>query len=153
MYCFDLTKTLCEKMSTMICCYWWAQQDNENKLHWLSWEMLLRPKEEGGLGFRDLYEFNIVMLARQAWRMLANPGSLCARVLKALYFPTSSLLEAVTKPGISYRWRSILKGVSLLKEGLIWRIGDGMNVNIFGLTHGCLGMAADCLLLLDASPS
>jgi hypothetical protein len=33
--------------------------------------------------------------------------------------------------GMSYSWRSILKGVELLKEGLIWRIGDGSNVDIW----------------------
>jgi hypothetical protein len=131
MSCFDLTKGLCVEMSMMICRYWWAQQDKENKMYWLSWETLTKPKSEGGLGFRDLYGFNMAMLARQGWRMLMNPDSLCARVLKACYFPTTSILEATPAAGISYTWRSILKGISLLKEGLIWRIGDGESVNIW----------------------
>jgi hypothetical protein len=41
------------------------------------------------------------------------------------------MLEATASAGISYSWRSILKGISLLKEGLIWRIGDGTAVNIW----------------------
>jgi hypothetical protein len=36
MSCFDLTKSLCDEMSRMICRYWWAQQDKENKMHWVS---------------------------------------------------------------------------------------------------------------------
>jgi hypothetical protein len=131
MSCFDLTKELCDEMSTLICRYWWAQHDKENKMHWLSWELLTKPKSEGGLGFRDLFGFNMAMLARQAWRMLTNPDSLCARVLKARYFPDSSILEASASNGISYTWRSILKGVKLLKEGLIWRVGDGSQINIW----------------------
>jgi hypothetical protein len=51
MSCFDLTKTLCEQISTMVCRYWWAQNDEENKIHWLSWEVLSKSKGEGGLGF------------------------------------------------------------------------------------------------------
>jgi hypothetical protein len=131
MSCFDLTQTLCEQISTMICRFWWAQQENENKVHWLSWEILSKPKKEGGLGFRDLYGFNIAMLARQAWRMLIDPESLCARVLKARYFPNNSILEATATTGISYAWRSILKGIQLLKEGLVWRIGDVSSINMW----------------------
>jgi hypothetical protein len=73
----------------------------------------------------------MAMLARQGWRMLINPESLCARVLKAWYFPNTSILEAMPARGISYSWRTILKGISLLKESLIWRTGDGTNVNIW----------------------
>jgi hypothetical protein len=131
MSCFDLTKTLCDEMSAMICRFWWAQNDKENKVHWLSWEKMTRSKRDGGLGFRDLYGFNLAMLAKQAWRMLIAPDSLCAQVLKAKYYPNSSILEAEAMNGMSYTFMSILKGVGLLKEGLIWRIGDGTSVNIW----------------------
>jgi hypothetical protein len=52
-------------------------------------------------------------------------------VLQAKYFPTDNLLEIRVKVGISYTWWSILKGIELLKEGLIWRIGDGTKVKIW----------------------
>jgi hypothetical protein len=115
----------------MICRYWWSQQENENKMHWLSWEKLVKPKKEGGLGFRDLHSFNIAMLARQAWRLLTEPSSLCARVLSAKYFPSGNVLSAVPVAGMSYTWRSILKGVNLLKEGIIWRVGNGSEINVW----------------------
>jgi hypothetical protein len=130
MSCFDLTKTLCEEMSTMICRFWSAQQDKDNKVHWLSWEKLTRSKRDGGLGFRDLYGFNLAMLAKQGWRLVIAPGSLCAQVLKAKYYPHTSILEANPFGSMSYSFRSILKGVDLLKEGTIWRIGDDSTVNI-----------------------
>jgi len=31
MSCFVLTKSLCDEISTTICKFWWAQQDNEKK--------------------------------------------------------------------------------------------------------------------------
>jgi hypothetical protein len=36
MSCFDLTKELCDEISSMICKFWWSQMDKETKLHWLS---------------------------------------------------------------------------------------------------------------------
>ena len=63
--------------------------------------------------------------------MIQNPDSLCSVVLKAMYFPNSSILEAKAKPGISYTWRSILRGMELLKQGIIWRIGSGESVDVW----------------------
>jgi hypothetical protein len=131
MSCFDLTKSLCDEISNMISRFWWAQQDKENKMHWLSWELLCCRKEKGGLGYRDLHLFNLAMLARQGWRLLLNPDSLCARVLRSKYFSDGDLLSVVEKPGISYAWRSIVRGVQALKDGLIWRVGDGTQINIW----------------------
>jgi hypothetical protein len=54
MSCFDLTKNLCDEISKMICRYWWAQQDKERKIHWVSWPRMVSRKEKGGLGYRDL---------------------------------------------------------------------------------------------------
>jgi hypothetical protein len=121
---FDITKTLYDELSAMVSRYWWTQQDKANKIHWLSWEKLTRSKNKGGLGFRDLHLFNLAMLARQAWRLLTNPDSLCGEVLKTKYFPNNSILDCRAKDDISYSWRSILQEVDLLKKGLIWRVGD-----------------------------
>jgi hypothetical protein len=48
------------------------------------------------------------------------------------------LLSAKPMDGISYTRRSILKGVQLLKEGLVKRVGDGTNIYKFGMIHGSL---------------
>jgi hypothetical protein len=33
MGCFDITKTLCDQISAMICRYWWNQQEGKHKIH------------------------------------------------------------------------------------------------------------------------
>lgn len=91
----------------------------------------MKPKGEGGLGFRDIYSFNIAMLPKQAWHLWENLGSLCARILKAKYYSNSSVLEAKPKPCMSYTWRTILKGVELVKKGMVWRIGNGQGLKIW----------------------
>lgn len=131
MSCFDLTKSLCDDISQLICRYWWDQDDDKHKMHWVGWDRLKLPKHEGGLGFRDLHSFNMALLAKQAWRIMQAPGSLCARILQAKYFPNGNILTAEPVTGMSYVWRSILKGVDLVKDGLIYRVGNGENIKIW----------------------
>lgn len=127
----DITKEMCEQISTMICRYWWSSQDKENKMHWIKWETLTQPKKEGRLGFRDIHTFNLAMLAKQGWRLLQNPDSLCAQVLRAKHFQAGNVLEAKSCSGASYTWRSIQKGLQVLRNCMIWRIGNGRSVNIW----------------------
>jgi hypothetical protein len=74
--------------------------------------------------------FNQAFLANQGWRLLTEPDSLCARVLKACYFKENNFLSATCPKRASYTWRSIIKGRDLLREGLVWRIGDGASIRV-----------------------
>jgi hypothetical protein len=89
-------------------------------------------KAAEGLGFRDLFIFNKALLAKQGWRILQNPESLSARLLKAKYIPNSSFLEVPIGARVSFVWRSICNARELLSQGLLWRVGDGYSIKIWG---------------------
>jgi hypothetical protein len=82
------------------------------------------------MGFQDLPLFNQAMLGRQCWRLLTDQSSLCARVLKARYYPDCDFWNAPTPRSSSYTWRSIQFGMQLLKKGIRWGIGDGTKTRI-----------------------
>lgn len=92
---FLLPVGLCEKIEVIMNSFWWKGGRRENKgIHWKAWGKLCYPKRWGGLGFRSLRDFNLAMLSKQSWRLINNPNSLAARILKARYYPGSSFLEA-----------------------------------------------------------
>ena len=62
---FQLPVKLCEELQSMCARYWWGQIGNERKIHGLSWDKHTRPKLEGEMGFKDLRQFNLAMLAKQ----------------------------------------------------------------------------------------
>ena len=59
---------------------------------------------QGGLGFRDYRIFIQALLARQAWRLITKPNSLCARVLKSKYYPNGELEDTVFTGNASPSW-------------------------------------------------
>jgi hypothetical protein len=78
-----------------------------------------------------MHSFNLAMLAKQVWRLLSEPNSPCARILKEKYYLDGRLLRAKTKVGSSFTWQSVLAGLECFKKGKIWRVGDGTQINIW----------------------
>ena len=84
----------------------------------------------GGLGFRDMKIFNQAMLGRQCWRLLTEPNSLCAKVLKGRYHPNCSFMDSGLTRSSSFTWRSLMHGKSLLDRGLLWWVGNGEEIRV-----------------------
>ena len=92
---------------------------------------MTKPKHMGGMGFRDNELFNLALLSRQAWKLLNETESLSARLLKAIYYPDVSLLQAELGSHPSQIWRAILDGRDVLAQGVVRRIGDGASTRIW----------------------
>jgi hypothetical protein len=128
---FKLPLGTCDDMTQIIRKFWWGEENGQRKVHWVVWDKLLAPKGKGGMGFRDLRLFNKALLARQAWRLIQYPDSLCAQLLKAKYYHCGELVDTVFPGEASPTWRAIEYGLDLLKHGIIWRIGSGSKVHIW----------------------
>ena len=127
---FRLPKSICEELNTLLANFWWGSGTNR-VMHWFSWKRICVPKKEGGLGFRDLERFNQALLGKQIWRLLQQPGSLAARILKARYYADESILTTQPKRKASYPWKSLLHGRDLVIQGLRIIIGNGTTVSMW----------------------
>lgn len=82
------------------------------------------------MGFKEIENFNEALLAKQVWRLLNNQDSLCYKVFKARFFSDCSILEAQEQKGGYYAWKNIMSAREVVKQGLIWRIGDRATMSI-----------------------
>ncbi|XP_074376896.1 putative mitochondrial protein AtMg00310 [Apium graveolens] len=96
----------------------------------MSWSRLSNHKAAGGMGFRDLRDFNLAMLGKQGWRFLSNPDSMVSKLFKARFYPKGNFLTAATSNNPSYVWRSICEAKPLLISGVRWLVGSGESISI-----------------------
>lgn len=128
---FKLPLGLCEEMQKAIARFWWGNSKDHRPIHWRRWEKMCQAKSRGGMGFRDLSSFNQALVAKQGWRIIQEPNSLVARIMKARYFKHSSFMEAKAGYQPSFIWRSILWGREVTENGLRWRIGNDEQVKVY----------------------
>jgi hypothetical protein len=122
---FKLPASLCHELTQLIRQFWWGEDSENRKVYLMAWDKLLMSKGMGGIGFRDLGLFNQALLARQAWRLIQYPDSLCARLLRSKYYPRGEIIDTIFIGDASPTWRGVEHGLELLKKGIIWRVGKG----------------------------
>lgn len=57
-----------QSLEKMMRSFLWGGDENKRKINWLSWEVVTRPKEKGGLGIMPLKVVNLAMLSKWWWR-------------------------------------------------------------------------------------
>ena len=134
---------LCRELERMMNSFWWGNHRSDSRgINWMRWERLCKPKAYGGIGFKQLHHFNVAMLGKQGWRLLSQPDSLVARILKSRYHPLTSFGKATVGSNPSYAWRSIMAAHHVITQGSRIQIGNGLQTTIGGspwlpdLDHG-----------------
>jgi hypothetical protein len=61
---FKFPAGVTDELAKIIRDFWWGDEENKRKMHWMSWEKITRPKSQGGMGLQDLRVFNQALLAR-----------------------------------------------------------------------------------------
>ncbi|CAA7029802.1 unnamed protein product [Microthlaspi erraticum] len=131
MSCFKLPVSLSTRIQSVLTRFWWDANPEKRKMCWIAWKKLTRGKSEGGLGIRDIQDFNDALLSKLSWRILTKPDCLLARILKGKYFQNQSFLDCTLNTGCSHGWRGIMIGRDLLKEKLGKVIGNGDTTRVW----------------------
>ncbi|XP_019189848.1 PREDICTED: uncharacterized protein LOC109184306 [Ipomoea nil] len=77
---FLMPKVLVKEVENVMNSYWWKGGGGNNRgINRKPGKHLYIPKKWGGLGVRNLYEFNLALLYKQALRLYQNPDSLVSK--------------------------------------------------------------------------
>lgn len=98
-------------------------------MHLVSWEKICTPREQGGLGIRELESMNKALMGRLAWNMLVKLENLCSMVLREMYGREADLYkECVVKKSDSRTWKDLASCWKEITGQIAWECRSGQDV-------------------------
>ncbi|GJW69938.1 RNA-directed DNA polymerase, eukaryota, reverse transcriptase zinc-binding domain protein [Tanacetum coccineum] len=95
----------------------------------ISWKSICRPKEQGGLGIKNLQVWNEVLLIKQLWNVIAKKDTLWVKWVNSENLKGKSIWVVTAKANSSAGWKEILTLRDKVRKHILWKIGDGMSIN------------------------
>lgn len=111
----DVPVSILNDMEKHMRSFFWNEVTGEKHMHFLAWDKICKPKNQGGLGFKNLRKMNLALLTKLGLQMLIHRDRLWVKMLWAKY---GSPLAEQKKRRASKTWRSIMKCNKLLRAGL-----------------------------------
>lgn len=88
--------------------FFWGSSGSKGKTHWVSWFGICKPKMEGGLGVRRLYDVAMT-LSMILWFRLREQETSWAKFLSRMYCGVLSPVVVPLKGIASPSWRRMIK--------------------------------------------
>ncbi|XP_015164964.1 uncharacterized protein [Solanum tuberosum] len=82
------------------------------------------PTEEGGLGFKRLYDICKAFSAKRWWRM-KTMNNLWSNFMKAKYCPRTNMVAKVINSKNFNAWRNLLYIRPIVEQSIKWKINEG----------------------------
>ena len=82
---FKIPKKVVHKVVSIQRKFLWGGGSEAAKIAWVNWDSVCLSKNKGGLGIKDLSNFNEALLAKWGWELANNQNQLWARVLISKY--------------------------------------------------------------------
>ena len=73
MQCTHLPAKVLDNIDRVNRNFLWGSTKSSRKMHWIGWEKVTKPKEEGGLGLQAAKGRNTSLLAKLNWRFQTDP--------------------------------------------------------------------------------
>ncbi|PWA61293.1 RNA-directed DNA polymerase, eukaryota, Reverse transcriptase zinc-binding domain protein [Artemisia annua] len=110
--------------------FFWGETSSNKKIPWVSWDRVIAPVEDGGLGLGCLNAKNLSLLSKWWWRLRNEPDSLWGRTITSIHFSQRNCTQVPMKLGVVGAWLNIAKISSHLEK---------FNVSLQDLITGTVG--------------
>ncbi|KAF5753621.1 putative RNA-directed DNA polymerase [Helianthus annuus] len=132
---YKAPKTVIDKLEAIMRRFLWGGSEDRNKIHWVAWEEVTKPKDEGGLGINKLEDCNNALILKWLWRYRVEPEALCTKVIDAIHLSSRSWELIPYKKSIPGVWSKIVSlGSQIKRQGKSFiniiraKVGNGKKI-------------------------
>lgn len=149
---FILPKACVKRINSLCGVFLWKGNIEESHTARVSWNVVTRPKNEGGLGINDLLLWNKSCCLRLIWLMFFQSGSIWVARFKeeVLHGDLSNLWTTVPNRRFSWQVNKLLKLSPLIYNWIYLRVSNGLscrfwsdNWSLFGNMRSFLQLGAN----------
>ncbi|XP_056847425.1 uncharacterized protein LOC108829696 [Raphanus sativus] len=128
---FRLPSQCVKEVEKLCASFLWSGPSLKSAGAKVAWKDICKPKEEGGLGIRDLKEVNVVYGLKIIWRLLSG-DSLWGKWIKSYLLKRNNFGEVkISTQGGSWIWRKVLKLRHIAKEFYRVEVGNCWNTSFW----------------------
>ncbi|KAJ0800754.1 putative RNA-directed DNA polymerase [Helianthus annuus] len=97
----------------------------------VAWKDVCLPKDEGGLGIRNISDVNKSLMANHIWSIISNRESIWVRWIHNYKLKGRSLWEVPCRGSMSWGWRKILSIRSIIRPHIWSSLKSGLQTNVW----------------------
>ncbi|KAL6582739.1 hypothetical protein OROMI_004817 [Orobanche minor] len=102
----------------------WGTNENKRKMHWASWNRLCFPKDEGGLGYRDLNDIIRAAHIKLWWRFRTS-SNIWSNFMYQKYCSRLHPMLIKLNPKSSHIWKNMCDIRHIANKNIFWSSSNG----------------------------
>ena len=147
---FVFPSAVIHELDSCFCDFLWAQGDSSKGRCKVAWSLLCRPRTNGGLGFKQLTEWNRALVAKNVWVIVSNRDSLWVRWVKRFSLKDTNIWVCRRNTRWSWILAKILDLCHDMRRFVMVRVGNGLSTNAWEDAWLACGPFANLILSFSA---
>ncbi|GKD46635.1 hypothetical protein Tco_1271280 [Tanacetum coccineum] len=116
---FIISKSVIKDINKLLKGFLWCQGELSNGKAKVAWKNVCRPKNEGGLGIKDLGQWNEVLMAKHLWNIASMKESLWVKWINVFRLKGERIWDVDCEKNSSYGWKQILSLRNKMRNHII----------------------------------
>src|ERR1043165_188116 len=105
--------------------FFWQSDETKKKYRLARWDIICRPKEQGGLGIKNLEVKNRCLLSKWLYRLSVETDGMWVQILRNKYLHSKTLAQVTAKPTDSPFWKGLMKTKVAFFGRVKFQVGNG----------------------------